>query len=230
VNIVLQGQAAAIEQDKLRLVGGMTLPADVVVLAMGVRPSDMVADLDLPHDRLGRVMVHPTLQSIACPHVWALGDCAAVPGPDGLSPALAQHAIEQAELLARNLATLVRGGAMQSYDYRTTGVMATLGPYEAVAELQGWTVWGEAVWWARRAYYAWALPSTRARVGLMADWVADIVRQPWKLRWPRLLEGVSPPDVVPGIIPGHMTVTWVSTPEVGAARRPTDAGYTSEVE
>jgi NADH dehydrogenase len=207
------------------------LPADVVVLAMGVRPNPLVTDLPVPHDRLGRVMVHPTLQSIARTNVWALGDCAAVPVADGLAPALAQHAIRQADLLARNLVAVSRGGALGTYDYRTVGIMATLGPREAVAEIQGWTVWGEGVWWARRAYYSLALPSMRTRLGLMAEWASDALRQPFKLQLPRLLEGVSPPTIVPGLLPGTMSVTWVATPPPGANGKPThEPGYTSDVE
>lgn len=231
VNIVLQGQAEAIDEKSLRLVGGMTLPADVVVLAMGVRPNPLVTELPVPHDRLGRVMVHPTLQSVARTTLWALGDCAAVPGPDGLAPSLAQHAVRQADLLAHNLAACVRGGSLRTYDYQTLGVMASLGPREAVAEIQGWTVWGEGVWWARRAYYSWALPSTRTRLGLMAEWASDALRQPFKLQLPRLLEGVAPPAMIPGIIPGRMTVTWVATPPPGS-NKPVqqEPGYASDVE
>lgn len=215
VDIYLNGRVEAVEQGALRLAGGMRIPADVVVLATGVRPSPLAAELPLPHDRLGRLMVRPTLQTVTRPEVWALGDNAAVPGPDGLAPALAQHAVRQAEHLARNFAALVAGACLAPYDYRTLGVMATLGPREAVAEVQGWTVWGEAVWWARRAYYAWALPQPATRLGLMADWAAQALQPPWHL--PRLIDGWRPPQLGPAGVSGDFSVTWLPGP-AGAPR------------
>ena len=43
--------------------------------------------------------------------VWALGDCAAIPGPDGRPyPALAQHAVREARHLASNIAAVQKSG------------------------------------------------------------------------------------------------------------------------
>jgi NADH dehydrogenase len=222
VDIYLNGFVEAIEPSVARLKGGICLPSDVAVLATGVKPSPLVTSLPMPHDRLGRVMVRPTLQSLTRPDVWALGDCAAVPGPDGVAPSLAQHAVRQAETVARNLEAMVRCQPMRAYDYRTLGVMCSLGPREAVAEVQGWTTWGEGVWWARRAYYGWALPGMGDRLGLMANWALDSWRSPWHL--PRLLEGLRPPQGEPAEAGDRFNVTWLPvTAEESANRQPGDA-------
>ena len=56
------------------------------------------------HDQRGRIAVDGTMRSRSHASVWALGDCAAIPGPDGRPyPALAQHTVREARQLARNI-------------------------------------------------------------------------------------------------------------------------------
>ncbi len=87
-----------------------TLEAGTVVLAAGIMPDPVAAGIAVDHDQRGRISVDAALRSRSHPEVWALGDCAAIPGPDGHPyPALAQHAVREARQLARNLAAVLEG-------------------------------------------------------------------------------------------------------------------------
>jgi NADH dehydrogenase len=69
-------------------------------------PNPLLRALDLPLDGHGRVHVDDKLRVVGRPHVWALGDCAAVPNgatPGETDPATCQHALRQARRLAANL-------------------------------------------------------------------------------------------------------------------------------
>ena len=93
----------AIEPGKVRL-ADETIAADTIVLAAGTVPNPVVAGLPVEKDRGGRIMVEPTLRCRSHPEVWALGDCASIPGPDGKPyPSLAQHALRAARVLAGNI-------------------------------------------------------------------------------------------------------------------------------
>ncbi|HEX4590367.1 MAG TPA: FAD-dependent oxidoreductase, partial [Gemmataceae bacterium] len=77
-----------------------TIAADTIVLAAGTVPHPVVAGLPVEKDRRGHIAVEPTLRCRSHPEVWALGDCASIPGPDGKPyPTLAQHALRAARIL-----------------------------------------------------------------------------------------------------------------------------------
>jgi len=74
-----------------------TIDADTVVLAAGIVPSAAAALIPVAHDARGRIEVDGSMRSLSQPAVWALGDCATIPGPSGQPyPALAQHAVREA--------------------------------------------------------------------------------------------------------------------------------------
>lgn len=78
------GEPAALEGNGhvqgVRLKNGKTLPAHVVVFATGVRPFTDLAH-DLHHEEDGSLTVDETL--CAAPDVWAVGDIASYPAPEG---------------------------------------------------------------------------------------------------------------------------------------------------
>ena len=53
--------------------------------------------------------------------VWALGDCASIPGPDGKPyPALAQHAMREAKVLAANIQRVLDGKSPKPFIHDNT--------------------------------------------------------------------------------------------------------------
>ena len=75
-----------------------------------------------------------TMRSKSHPEVWALGDCAFVPAPDGKPyPTLAQHALREAKVLARNIHAVLDGKPPEPFVYHTVGMMGSLGHSKALA-------------------------------------------------------------------------------------------------
>ena len=69
-----------------------TIEAATIVLTAGIVPSAIASAMPVLRDPRGRLVVDAAMRSASHSNVWALGDCAAIPGPDGqLYPALAQH-------------------------------------------------------------------------------------------------------------------------------------------
>lgn len=86
---------------------------DMLVLATGLTAAPIIAALGLPLADQGRLRVGPTLQSIADPTVFAVGDCSVLDG--ALRPAAGVFGVRAAPVLLHNLATLGHGGAMRRY-------------------------------------------------------------------------------------------------------------------
>src|SRR5215831_7902960 len=93
----------AIDPGKVHL-PGETIEAETIVLAAGIVPNSVVAELPVEKDKRGHIVVDGAMRCPSHPEVWALGDCAAIPAPDGRPyPTLAQHALREAKVLARNI-------------------------------------------------------------------------------------------------------------------------------
>lgn len=160
----------AIEPGKLQL-PGETIEAETNVLAAGIVPSPVVAELPVEKDRHGRIVVDATLRSKSHPEVWALGDCAVVPAPNGQPyPSLAQHALREARVLARNIDAVHNGRLPQPFVYTTLGMMGSLGHSQAFGQLLKVRVRGVLAWFVRRTYYLLQMPGWRRRLRIMIDW------------------------------------------------------------
>ena len=154
------------------LSNGSRVPARTLVWAAGVRANPAVAELRLPLDERGRVVVDETLAVSGLHAVWSLGDCAAVPNaatPGRFDPPTCQHALRQARCLARNLT-----GPPQPYRYRTLGQVATLGRYKGIADVLGIRLRGFPGWFVARTYHLYALPMVRRKIRVVADWTVSL--------------------------------------------------------
>jgi NADH dehydrogenase len=119
------------------------------------------------------------MRSRSNPEVWALGDCAAIPGPDGRPyPALPQHAIREARRLARNVAAVLGGQPPAPFVYRPLGTMAALGHSQAVAQVLGVRLKGFPAWWLRRTYYLLQMPRWDRRLRIILDWTVALFFRP----------------------------------------------------
>src|SRR3712207_3937011 len=150
------------------------IEADTIVLAAGVVPSAVAAAAAVERDRRGRIVTDATMRSVSHPDVWAIGDCAAVPGPDGKPyPALAQHAVREARHVARNIRAVVGRRAPKPFVFQTLGTMAAFGHTRAAADVRGLALTGFVAWWVRRTYYLFQMPRWDTRVRIALDWTVS---------------------------------------------------------
>ncbi len=154
--------------------GQEILPARTVVATVPSAPHALISNLPCELDR-GRVKVDEFLAVPGWPGVWAVGDCAAVPQPDGItSPPTAQHALRQAKACARNILASIRGESMQPFTFTGLGKLASLGRRSAVAEIMGVKMSGLMAWILWRAVYLSKFPGLDRKIRIGADWVMDL--------------------------------------------------------
>ncbi|MDB5309298.1 MAG: Pyridine nucleotide-disulfide oxidoreductase, FAD/NAD(P)-binding domain protein [Gemmataceae bacterium] len=161
------------------VLGETAIEAETIVLTAGILPNPLVATLPLTRDRRQRVVVEATMRSPDRAEVWALGDCAAVPDPHGTPyPCLAQHAMREAKVLARNIAAVLAGREPEPFVYGTLGIMASLGPGKGLGTLLNLRMRGLLAWWVRRGYYLMTMPGWDRRLRILADWAVALVARP----------------------------------------------------
>jgi NADH:ubiquinone reductase (H+-translocating) len=127
------------------LADGRSIPAELVVWAAGVKAADVLHEIDgLETNRINQLIVKTTLQTTRDEAIYAFGDCAACPWPDGdgaastrLVPPRAQAAHQQASHLARELPRVIAGKPPRPWQYRDFGSLVSLGHFSTVGNLMG---------------------------------------------------------------------------------------------
>jgi NADH:quinone reductase (non-electrogenic) len=156
-----------------------TIETGTIVLAAGTVPSVIASTIPVLRDSRGRIAVDETMRSRSHPQVWALGDCAEIPGPDGRPyPALAQHTVREARQLARNIQRVIEGRTPQPFVFQPLGTMASLGHTRAVALVFNVRLTGFPAWWIRRTYYLFQMPRWDRRLRIVLDWTVALFFRP----------------------------------------------------
>ncbi len=152
-----------------------TLPCSTVIWTAGIAPSPVLKELNgLPLNKFGGLQCEGDYRAVGTDNIWGLGDCAAVPGPDGKPmPPLAQIAIRQAPQLARNIAAVESGRPTTPGEVHLQGVLVPLGRHRGVAALKGLRVHGFFAWVMWRAIYLLKTPRLSRRIRVFADWVLN---------------------------------------------------------
>ncbi len=110
--VVHIGRARRIERDGVVLEDGR-IDADLVIVALGLRPSSIVRSIELPIDGEGALIVDRHLRSIADPAVFGGGDCIAL--VDHHLPRVGVFGVRQAPILRANLHATALGGGLRVY-------------------------------------------------------------------------------------------------------------------
>ena len=178
VDVQASTAVRSIETERVRLEND-TIDAATIVLTAGIVPSAVAGAIPVVRDQRGRIAVDATMRSRSHSQVWALGDCAAIPGPDGRPyPALAQHAIREARQLAKNIEAVISGRVPSAFMFRSLGTMASLGHTRAVARVFGVRLTGFLAWWLRRTYYLFQMPRWDQRLRIVLDWTVALFFRP----------------------------------------------------
>ena len=133
------------------LKGGEQIRTHTLVWAAGVAGA-MVDGLPAEAVERGRILVNQFNQVLGFSDIFAIGDIAFMKSekfPKG-HPGVAQPAIQQGQLLAKNLNRLIRHEQLEPFSYFDKGSLAIIGRSRAVADLPGnkhlgglfaWLIW-----------------------------------------------------------------------------------------
>jgi NADH dehydrogenase len=128
-----------VRADGMLTADGKLIPASMMVWSAGIKAPDFLKDIDgLETNRINQLVVRPTLQTTRDDNIFAFGDCAACPMPNGSNvPPRAQAAHQQAALMAKAICRRFHGKPLLEYVYRDYGSLVALGRFSTVGNLMG---------------------------------------------------------------------------------------------
>ena len=182
VEVKLNTRVIEVTATKALLSDGSTLDAATLVSTIGSAPNPLVVDLcrQVGATSLkGRIQTDPCMRVPGQTHLWAAGDCAAVPwndrGTDRVSPPTSQFALRHGQQLGLNLARALKNQPLRPFAYRYLGQLATIGSREAVAEILGFHFRGFIAWWLWRTIYLGKLPGIARKLRVIIDWTMELI-------------------------------------------------------
>ncbi len=175
----------------ITLEGGEHIASRTVLWSAGEEPAPFVKRLGLELSDAGAIRTERDFSVPGHPHLMAIGDCAAVPKKKGGTYApLAQNAMREGPLAARNAIARLRGKPTRTFGYKELGQMASLGGRHALAELPGKRmVSGVAAWLLWRTYYLGRLPGLGRKTRVALDWGLGAAFGPALARLPAVERG-----------------------------------------
>jgi NADH:quinone reductase (non-electrogenic) len=169
-------RAARVTADGLHLADGRFIDSRCVIWTAGNRVSPIVAGLDVPRAKDGRILVDEFFEVQGRSGVYGLGDNAAQTDTHSGQPyvATAQVAIRQGWALATQIEASLTGRERQPFRFKLLGEMVPLSRRTAVADLMGWKLVGFPAWFLWKTIYMLKLPTLATRVRVVLDWTVEL--------------------------------------------------------
>jgi NADH:quinone reductase (non-electrogenic) len=172
VELVTETSVAAATPNEVILSDGTDLPTRTIVSAVGTRAQPVLDELDLPRDDRGRIVTDRYLRVEGHEHVWAGGDCAAVPHPHGgTCPPVGLYALKHGARIAANIEHSVARRPLDPFTYSAFAAGVSIGRRTAVGEVLGIPLRGKLAWVLWRSILVYFLPTWDRRLRLLADWL-----------------------------------------------------------
>ncbi|MBK7183498.1 MAG: NAD(P)/FAD-dependent oxidoreductase [Bacteroidetes bacterium] len=172
VDVALNARVVDYDGQKVTLADGTIILTNTLVWAAGVIGNKIEGLNPEVIARGNRIMVDELNQVKGYSSIFALGDIALMTStayPNG-HPQVAQVAIQQGELLAKNLIGLSKGKAMKTFVYKDLGSMATVGRNKAVVDLPNIKFQGFFAWMVWMFVHLMSIVGIKNRLLIFINW------------------------------------------------------------
>lgn len=157
---------------------GSTIATPNLIWVSGVIAKEVPG---LPAESIGRgrrilVDAYNQVQNVA--NVFAIGDICLMQGDEAFPnghPQVAQPAIQQGKLLAKNFMSLQQGAALQPFRYKDKGSMAIISKFNAVVDLPNGFMKGMLAWFTWLFIHILPIAGFRNRVKLFFTWMWSFI-------------------------------------------------------
>ncbi len=121
-------------------------------------------------DRAGRALVQPDLTVTGHPEVFVIGDLASVEQGGKALPAVAPVAMQEGDFIARAIRRRIEGKPAGRFQYRSLGMLATIGRSRAVADFGVFRLSGFPAWAAWLGVHILKLARFENRLLVLVQW------------------------------------------------------------
>lgn len=173
VTILLNKRVEDYKDGKVILNTGETIPSKTLIWVSGVTANrfDKIDKDKIGHG--GRLLVNTYNQVEGFTNFFAIGDICLMTEKDYPKghPQVAQVALQQGKLLARNLRRLEEGKPLSSFHYKDLGTLATVGRNKAVADLKSVKLHGFIAWMVWMLVHLRSLLGVKNKLVVLIDWI-----------------------------------------------------------
>jgi NADH:ubiquinone reductase (H+-translocating) len=156
----------------LTLKNGENIKTKTVIWAAGVTGNTILGLSQSYYANTNRLRVNPLNLIIGSKNIYALGDIAlmeTIQYPKG-HPQLANVAINQAKNLAKNFKCFIKSKAVNNFEYKDLGSMATIGRNKAVVDLPFFKFQGYFAWIVWMFLHLMLIVSVRNKLIIFINW------------------------------------------------------------
>lgn len=153
--------------------------AQTVIWAAGVKGAFIKGlQAECLVERANRFKVDGFNKVIGNENVYAIGDVACMQSEAYKygHPMMAQPAIQQGDLLAKNIIAKLKGKKLKEFKYKDKGSMATIGRNKAVVDLPKWKFQGVFAWFVWMLVHLYSLIGFRNKVIVFMNWAYNYIR------------------------------------------------------
>ncbi len=166
-------QVTDYDGQRLTLKGGEVIPTNTVVWGAGVRAIDLMDKLGIEQGSMRRAVVNEYLQVPNHPEAFVIGDAAHFMQDERPLPMIAPVAMQQADVAAKNINSLLKNKELKAFKYRDVGSMATIGRNAAVVQMGNFKTHGFFAWVIWCFVHVLRLINFRNRAVVFSKWVWD---------------------------------------------------------
>ncbi len=157
----------------LTLKGGEVIPTNTVIWGAGVRATELMDNLGIEQGSMRRAVVNEYLQIPNHPEAFVIGDAAHFMQEERPLPMIAPVAMQQAEVAAKNIDSLIKNKELKKFRYKDVGSMATIGRNAAVVQMGNFKTHGFFAWAIWCFVHVLRLINFRNRAVVFSKWVWD---------------------------------------------------------
>jgi len=172
VNVWLNALVTDYDGDVLTIAAGDKIKCETLIWTAGVK-GNVIDGFSADSIVGNRFLVNAFCQIKNHENIYAIGDVAAMISeqfPKG-HPMVAPVAIQQGDMVAKNLKAVLQNKSMKPFEYFDKGSMATVGRNKAVMESKGIKMGGFIAWLAWLFVHVMSLVGFRNKITVTLGWV-----------------------------------------------------------
>jgi NADH dehydrogenase len=173
VNVRLDASVKTFDGGTVSLNDGTVFKTRTLLWAAGIKANEIEGLQPELYGPGRRLLVNEYLQIESHPEIFVMGDMALLRSEDYPNghPQVAQAAIQQARLIAKNLVRVGKGKQMSGFSYKDKGSLATIGRNMGVADLPGISLFGFTAWFVWIFVHLMAILGQKNKLLIFINWL-----------------------------------------------------------
>ncbi|MBD2412798.1 FAD-dependent oxidoreductase [Nostoc calcicola FACHB-389] len=171
VEVYLLSKVTRVTFESVHLQNHEIIPTATVIWTAGLEANYPTISNKLSLGNKKKLLVHPTLQLLEQPNVYAIGDLAYLERNGKPLIGVATEALQQGVAVARNIQRQFRGHSPQPFSYFHKGILVIIGCYSGVGKIGAFGFTGCLAWLMWLGVHLVYLPGYRSRFFVLLTWL-----------------------------------------------------------